>query len=49
MQLASARAVVFDLDGTLYCGAAVVDGAVELLQQLRSQGVQIFAPANQPG
>lgn len=46
MDLTPVRAVVFDLDGTIYCGNTPVDGAVELLLQLRRQGVQIFFCTN---
>lgn len=46
MHLSSVRAVVFDLDGTIYCGNTPTDGAVELLEQLCRQGIQIFYCTN---
>lgn len=36
------RAVAFDLDGTIYLGNTVVDGAVELVRDLRSAGRDVF-------
>lgn len=46
MPLSSVRAVVFDLDGTIYCGNKLVDGATEILEQLTRKGVQIFYCTN---
>lgn len=46
MPLSSVRAVVFDLDGTLYCGNTPVDGAARLLRQLRSQGIGTYYCTN---
>lgn len=39
---ASIKAVAFDLDGTIYVGDTVVDGAVDLVRHLREKGVQVF-------
>lgn len=46
MHLSSVRAVVFDLDGTIYCGKSPVDGASNLLEQLHLQGIQVFYCTN---
>lgn len=46
MHLPSVRAVVFDLDGTIYCGSTPVDGAATLLEQLHRKGFQIFFCTN---
>jgi len=46
MRLSSVSAVVFDLDGTIYCGNTPVNGATELLEQLHRQGIQIFYCTN---
>lgn len=40
------RAVVFDLDGTLYKGEKAIDGAGEALDRLREQGLAIFFLSN---
>ena len=46
MPLASVRAAIFDLDGTLYCGEAPVPGAAELLEFLAGRRVRIFFCTN---
>jgi HAD superfamily hydrolase (TIGR01450 family) len=46
MQLSSVGAVVFDLDGTIYCGNTLVEGAAELLTRLRHQGIQTYYCTN---
>ena len=40
------HAVVFDLDGTVYCGDTVVDGAIELISYLRDKEIKIFFCTN---
>lgn len=46
MQLSSIHAVVFDLDGTIYCGNHLIDGASKLLEHLYQQGMQIYFCTN---
>ena len=46
MHLLSVSAVAFDLDGTIYRGNTLVEGAVELLEQLRYQGKQVYYCTN---
>lgn len=46
MRLSYVRAVVFDLDGTIYCGDTPQEGAVSLLEKLCSQGIQVFYCTN---
>jgi len=40
------QAIIFDLDGTIYCGNSLVDGAIELLEQLECLGINIFYCTN---
>lgn len=40
--LAKKQVVLFDLDGTLYLGAKVLPGAVELVSRLQEQGKRVF-------
>lgn len=46
MILKSVRAVIFDLDGTIYCGNTLLEGAVELLGQLHRQKINVFFCTN---
>lgn len=41
--------IVFDLDGTLYLGGRVVEGAVDTINALKEQGYQIFYLTNNSG
>jgi 4-nitrophenyl phosphatase len=43
------KAIVFDLDGVLYYGENVVEGAVEAVADLRNSGYQIFYLTNNSG
>lgn len=43
------RGVVFDLDGTLYCGDKAVDGAVDTVYTLLNAGLKIFYLTNNSG
>jgi HAD superfamily hydrolase (TIGR01450 family) len=38
--------VVFDLDGTLYCGNTLIDGALEVIEHCQNQGKKIFYLTN---
>ncbi len=38
--------VVFDLDGTLYCGNTLIDGALEVIEHCQNKGKKIFYLTN---
>ncbi|MBU0532841.1 phosphoglycolate/pyridoxal phosphate family phosphatase [Candidatus Micrarchaeota archaeon] len=40
------KGVIFDLDGTLYRGKKVIDGAAETLERLRNSGVKVLFLTN---
>lgn len=42
----SIKAVLFDLDGTLYYGETAIDGAIEAVQAMRNLGLQVFFLTN---
>jgi 4-nitrophenyl phosphatase len=44
--MASIKAVIFDLDGTLYLGRTPIEGAKEALERLRKSGRKIFFLTN---
>jgi len=46
MSFTSLRAVIFDLDGTIYCGDHPMAGAQELLQFLSERGTLVFFGTN---
>ena len=43
------KAIVFDLDGTIYLGDNVIPGAPELINKCREQGKKIFFLTNNSG
>ncbi len=45
-QFTKIKAIVFDLDGTVYEGENLVDGALEAINSLRHQGFQIYFCTN---
>ena len=45
-ELKNVEAYLFDMDGTLYVGGKVIDGAIETLNYLRNQGKQVFFLTN---
>lgn len=45
-ELHSKEAVFFDLDGTIYLDETAIDGAVALVDQLRSAGVDVYFLSN---
>jgi len=46
LDLHSKSAVCFDLDGTIYLDETPIDGAVELVSQLRASGVDVYFLSN---
>ena len=44
--MASIKAVIFDLDGTLYLGKTPIPGAKETLERLRRSGKKVFFVTN---
>lgn len=40
------KAVVFDLDGTIYYGSKLIDGANDVIQKCRDQGMKVFFLTN---
>lgn len=43
------KAIVFDLDGVLYCGDTVIDGAVDTVKSLTNSGYQTLFVTNNSG
>ncbi len=44
--LAGIKAVFLDLDGTIYLGDELIDGAIEFLNRCKEKGVQRFFLSN---
>lgn len=46
--LSKLKGFIFDLDGTIYIGEKLIDGAVELIELLRSSGRKVLFLSNKP-
>lgn len=40
------KAVLFDLDGTIYYGSKLIDGAAEVVEAFRQKGIKVFFMTN---
>ena len=46
-QLSGVKAVFLDLDGTIYLGGNLIDGALDFLQRCEEKGVKLYFLSNQ--